>query len=51
MRKSAPVRQVDNTDIKVDMEDEHIGGGFNSIEEIHDALPEFLKPQNLKDSE
>ena len=28
-----------------------IGGGFNSVEEITDALPEFLKPKNIRDKE
>lgn len=33
----------------MDHEDQVIGGGFNSVDEIHDALPFFLKPTNLKD--
>jgi hypothetical protein len=33
----------------VDAEDNVIGGGFESFQEILDALPEFLKEKNLKD--
>jgi len=29
--------------------DQVIGGGFNSVEDIYDALPYFLKPSNIKD--
>ena len=36
-------------ELNVDKEDEHIGGGFNSLEEIMDALPEFLKKEKIKD--
>ena len=53
-RKSAPVKQLktDNKsreENKVDAEDQVIGGGFGSVEDIQDALPEFLKPDNLAD--
>lgn len=33
------------------MEDQHIGGGFKNEQEIFDALPEFLKPENIKDKQ
>lgn len=33
----------------MDAEDKVIGGGFESFEDILDALPEFLKEKNLKD--
>ena len=53
-RKSAPVKQfkTDNKsreENKVDAEDQVIGGGFESVEDIQDALPEFLKPENIAD--
>lgn len=43
------VQQTEKTVDKIDAEDQVIGGGFNSVEEIHDALPYFLKPSNIKD--
>lgn len=49
LRKSAPADMGGQEETKVDAEDQVIGGGFNSIDEIHDALPSFLKPENLKD--
>ena len=33
----------------VDQEDQIIGGGFTKEEDIHDALPDFLKEDKLKD--
>ena len=51
-RKSAPVRQTSERTKegdRVDAEDQVIGGGFSSIEEIHDAMPAFLKPDQLAD--
>ena len=33
----------------MDVEDKVIGGGFNSVQEIHDALPSFLKTENICD--
>ena len=54
IRKSAPVQKskpstMKNDGQQVDTEDQVIGGGFNSVQEIHDALPSFLKPENIKD--
>ena len=52
VRKSAPVakKQVMPQDDRIeDAEDVHIGGGFQNEQEIHDALPIFLKPENLMD--
>lgn len=46
VRQSAPVGGFETI---VDQEDEHIGGGFESVQEIHDALPSFLKPENIMD--
>ena len=43
------VQQTEKTVDKIDAEDQVIGGGFNSVEDIHDALPYFLKPSNIKD--
>ena len=34
---------------KVDQEDQHIGGGFNSLDEIMAALPGFLQAANIRD--
>lgn len=48
-RKSAPMPKTRDNGSKVDKEDQVIGGGFSSVQEIHDALPDFLKPHNLKD--
>ena len=43
MRKSAPVIKAKKPAVKsdeiVDAEDQHIGGGFQNEQEIHDALP------------
>ena len=54
-RKSAPAantaRPSGADEQKDDAEDQNIGGGFQSIEEIEDALPYFLKPGNLRDKE
>ena len=49
LRKSAPAELAGQEETKVDAEDQVIGGGFNNIDEIHDALPNFLKPAHLKD--
>lgn len=53
-RKSAPVRVVKEEQQEariVDKEDEVIGGGFQSVEEIHDSLPDFLKKDKIKDKQ
>ena len=34
----------------IDQEDQIIGGGFESLDQIRDALPEFLKPENIMDA-
>ena len=52
VRKSAP--DLKKTNISkageiVDQEDQVIGGGFSKVEDIHEALPHFLKSENLKD--
>ena len=33
----------------VDQEDQFIGGGFTSLDEIKDARPQFLKEEYIKD--
>ena len=35
----------------MDQEDQNIGGGFTSLDEIRDALPKFLKPEHKRDIE
>jgi hypothetical protein len=45
--KSAP--EMKEGDDREDHEDQIIGGGFTSREEVTDALPEFLKAENIKD--
>ena len=51
-RKSAPQKtRRDSEEKKIDIEDQNIGGGFKSLEEIRDALPDFLKPEFLKDKQ
>ena len=45
--KSAPNNKEEPI---LDQEDVCIGGGFNSVEEIKEALPHFLQDQNIKDA-
>ena len=33
------------------LDEEEIGGGFQSFDEIKDALPDFLKEENIKDKD
>lgn len=51
--KSAPPprKSVAAANLHVDDEDAPIGGGFQSIEEIHDALPPFLKANQIRDKD
>ena len=42
---------MDKAGGRVDAEDQVIGGGFNSIDDIHDALPDFLKTLKVKDKQ
>ena len=34
----------------IDTEDQRIGGGFSSLEEIKEARPDFLKEEFIKDA-
>lgn len=47
-KQSAETRKEAKAGI-VDTEDHVIGGGFQSVQEIHDALPEFLQNGKLMD--
>ena len=40
---------MNEQDSFVDTEDQVIGGGFASLDEIRDALPYFLKEENIRD--
>ena len=47
--RSAPIQPKEDGPL-IDQEDQNIGGGFNSIEEIRAALPQFLQPEQIRDA-
>ena len=48
-RKSDIPSAINEEESFVDKEDEVIGGGFDSFEDILDARPEFIKEDKIKD--
>ena len=46
-KNSLPVQQRDGE--IVDQEDQNIGGGFKTVEDILDSRPDFLKEENIRD--